>query len=202
MIRQKSLSGFYAISKRKHCMTFQFLNLDTLHQRLRIHSYVTGCTTERVWGGGEGPLIIAFSSWPGLLVLNMCIVRLYLKTFWNHQTVFIFTFVSMKFSDNSTGTFNQKLTCWRIKLEAKDWSASRALICISSFTGIILLRKYLSALFLFFPSMIPFLVRPAWRTRGFAQYPKFSYPPKIQVSKISNPTTSFKSPPSPEISSS
>ena len=117
---KKSLSGFYPISKRKHCMTLQFLNLDTLHQRLRIHSYVTGCTTERVWGGGEGPLIIAFSSWPGLLVLNMCIVRLYLKTFWNHQTVFIFTFVSMKFSDNSTGTFNQKLTCWRIKLEAKD----------------------------------------------------------------------------------
>lgn len=112
IIRQKSLSGFYAISQRTHCMTLQFLNLDTLHQRLRIHSYVTGCWTERVWGGGGGVLIIAFSSWPGLLVLNMCIVRLYLKTFSNHQTVFVFKFVSMKFSDSSTGAFNRKLTCW------------------------------------------------------------------------------------------
>ena len=73
---KKSLSGFYPISKRKHCMTLHFLNLDTLHQRLRIHSYVTGCTTERVWGGGGGLLIIVFSSWPRLLVLNMCIVQL------------------------------------------------------------------------------------------------------------------------------
>ena len=54
IIRQTSLSGFYAISQRKHCMTLQFLNLDTLHQRLRIHSYVTECTTERVWGLGWG----------------------------------------------------------------------------------------------------------------------------------------------------
>ena len=51
-----------------------------------------------------------------------------------------------------------------------------------------------SALFLFFPCMIPYFVRPARRTRGFAKYPKFSYPQKIQVSKISNPTKSFKSP--------
>lgn len=78
--------------------------------------YVTGCTTERVWGGGGGLLIITFSSWPRLLVLKMCIVRLYLKTCSNHQTVFIFTFVSTRLSDNSTGAFNRKLTCWGIKL--------------------------------------------------------------------------------------
>ena len=150
---------------------------------------------ERVCGGGGGLLIIAFSSWPRLLVLNMCIVRLYLKTCSNHQTVFIFTFVSMKFSDNSTGAFNRKLTCWGHQIGA----SSSALICISSFTGIILLRKYLSALFLSFPCMIPYFVRPARRTRGFPQYPKFSYPPNIQVLKNFKP---HKITPSPEISSS
>ena len=142
---------------------------------------------ERVCGGGGGLLIIAFSSWPRLLVLNMCIVRLYLKTCSNHQTVFIFTFVSMKFSDNSTGAFNPKLTCWGHQIGA----SSSALICISSFTGIILLRKYLSALFLFFPCMIPYFVRPAQaraKDTRFRPIPQiFLPPPKIQVLKNFKP---------------
>ena len=137
-----------------------------------------------------GLLIIAFSSWPRLLVLNMCIVRLYLKTCSNHQTVFIFTFVSMKFSDNSTGAFNPKLTCWGHQIGA----SSSALICISSFTGIILLRKYLSALFLFFPCMIPYFVRPAQaraKDTRFRPIPQIFLPPsppqKIQVLKNFKP---------------
>ena len=87
----------------------------------------------------------------------------------------------------STGRCPADASNWRPRISQPQAPP----ICISSFTGIILLRKHLSALFLFFSCMIPYFVRPARRTRGFAHTPKFSYAQKIQVSKISKPTKSF-----------
>lgn len=159
--------------------------------------YVTGCTTERVWGGGAGLLIITFSSWPRLLVLKMCIVRLYLKTCSNHQTVFIFTFVSTRLSDNSTGAFNRKLTCWGIKLVSPS-----ALIWISSFTGIIQLRKYSSALFLFFPCIIPYFCPTRAKDTRFRSIPQNLLPPKHPGIENFKPHKILRSLPSPAISSS
>lgn len=116
----------------------------------------------------------------------MCIVRLYLKTFWNHQTVYIFTFVSMKFSDNSIGAFNWTLTCWRIKLEAKDKSASSApdlhfVIHRNNTTE----KAFVCTIFIF-------LVHDTILCPSRAKDTRFRpYAQKIHVLKISNPTKSF-----------
>jgi len=173
-------------------MTLQFLNLDTLHQRLRIHSYVTGCTTERVWGGGGGLLIIAFSSWPRLLVLSMCIVRLYLKTFSNHQTVFIFTFASMKFSDNLTGAFNRKLTCWGHQI------GGQGLVSLKRPVLYFVIRRNNTTEKVFVCTIFIFPVHDTI----LSFVPREGHAPKNPGIENFKPHKIRRSPPSPEISSS
>ena len=181
-------------------MTLQFLNLDTLHQRLRKHTtslnaQLSGCG---VWGGGGGLLIIAFSSWPRLLVLNMCIVRLYLKTCSNHQTVFIFTFVSIKFSDNSTGALNRKLmTCWGVKLVSVKRPDLYFVIHRNNTT-----EKVFGCTIFILPVHDTILCPSRAKDTRFRQIPQIFLPPKNPGIENFKPHKILQIPPSPELSSS